>query len=147
MLDDTCGDCHTYSGDDVKDIRVSTDDFDGDGNIQEGIAYEIEALQTALYEAIQFYARNELEMPIGYDPNTYPYFFLDTNRNSKIDPDEATVPNQYNAWSPRLLKAAYNYHYVVKDPGAYAHNSTYILQILYDSLLDIGGDVSSYPRP
>ena len=47
--------------------------------------------------------------------------------------------NQYNAWTPRLLRAAYNYQYVAKDPGAFAHNGTYILQALYDSLDDLSG--------
>ena len=35
----------------------------------------------------------------------------------------------------------------MKDPGAYAHNPTYILQVLYDSIEDVGGDVTSLVRP
>jgi len=46
-----------------------------------------------------------------------------------------------------LLKAAYNYQYSQKDPGAFAHNGPYILQILYDSLEDIGADTSGMTRP
>lgn len=37
-------------------------------------------------------------------------------------------------WTPRLLKAAYNYQVAKKDPGGYVHNPTYLLQLLYDSL-------------
>jgi hypothetical protein len=48
------------------------------------------------------------------------------------------MANRFNAWSPRLLKAAYNYQFVTKDPGAYAHNPIYTLQILHDSLSDLG---------
>jgi hypothetical protein len=33
------------------------------------------------------------------------------------------------------------------DPGAYAHNGDYILQVLYDSLVDIGGEISGMIRP
>jgi hypothetical protein len=46
-----------------------------------------------------------------------------------------------------LLRAAYNYQYVAKDPGAFAHNAEYILQILYDSIKDVGGDTSGMERP
>jgi hypothetical protein len=46
-----------------------------------------------------------------------------------------------------LLRAAYNYQWVQKDPGAFAHNGKYILQVLYDSIADIGGDVTGLTRP
>lgn len=52
--------------------------------------------------------------------------------------DEVNYGNRYATWTPRLLRAAYNYQYVAKDPGAYAHNPTYILQVLYDTPADIG---------
>jgi len=53
----------------------------------------------------------------------------------------------YNAFTPRLLQAAYNYHYVVKDPGAFAHNGKYIIQVLYDSLEDLGANTTGMVRP
>jgi hypothetical protein len=53
----------------------------------------------------------------------------------------------YVGWTPRLLQAAYNYQYASKDPGAFAHNSTYVIQVLYDSLEDMGGNVSGMTRP
>ena len=55
--------------------------------------------------------------------------------------------NGFNAWTPNLLEAAYNYQYVQKDPGAFAHNGKYILQVLYDSIKAVGGDVKAYTRP
>jgi hypothetical protein len=39
----------------------------------------------------------------------------------------------------RLVKTTYNYQMSVKDPGAFAHNAKYILQILCNSILDVGG--------
>ncbi|MFZ2098403.1 MAG: hypothetical protein WAV05_17360 [Anaerolineales bacterium] len=45
------------------------------------------------------------------------------------------------------MKATYNYQMSVKDPGAFAHNAKYILQILYDSIQDVGGDVTNLTRP
>ncbi len=62
------------------------------------------------------------------------------------DPDETNYGNRYATWTPRLLQAAYNYQYVAKDPGGFAHNAKYILQVLYDSLNDIG-DASGMTRP
>jgi hypothetical protein len=31
---------------------------------------------------------------------------------------------------------------VIKDPGAFAHNPTFAIEVLYDSLSDLGGKVS-----
>ena len=62
-------------------------------------------------------------------------------------PTRSTADNAFNTWTPRLLRAAYNYQYSGKDPGSFAHNGKYIIQTLYDSLEDIGGDVSGMTRP
>ena len=50
-------------------------------------------------------------------------------------------------WTPKLLKAAFNYQYSQKDPGAFVHNPKYVIQFLIDSIEDLGGDVSKYTRP
>lgn len=54
---------------------------------------------------------------------------------------------RYESWTPRLLRAAYNYPWVAKDPGAFAHNGKYILQVLCDSRRDLGASVSGMVRP
>jgi hypothetical protein len=144
---DTCSDCHTITGDDIHNIRVDTTDYDGNGNISEGIAIEIESFQERLLSEIRSYAQSQTNTAIVYDPGTYPYYFLDTNRDGVADPDEIQFENRYNVWTPRLLKAAYNYDYVIHDPGAFAHNSDYILQILYDSITDLSGNGSGLTRP
>jgi hypothetical protein len=135
-----CGDCHdgVETVEDLRTIRESEEDFDGDGSTDEGLAEEIATMQEALLAAIQDYAENEVGTAIGYEAHTNPYFFIDTNGNGQIDPDEANGDNRYATWTPRLLKAAYNYQYITKDPGAFTHNGRYILQTLYDSLEDIG---------
>jgi hypothetical protein len=46
-----------------------------------------------------------------------------------------------------LLRAAYNYQWAQKDPGAFAHNGQYIVQVLQDSLEDLGVDVAGMTRP
>jgi len=146
---DRCADCHDdiETKEDLRAIRVAEVDYDGDGDDTEGVAGEIETVHAALYEAIQAYAADVVGTDIVYESHSYPYFFIDTNGNGEPDPDEANSGNRYNTWTPRLLQAAYNYQYVAKDPGAFAHNPEYILQTLYDSLEDVGGDVGGLTRP
>ncbi len=131
-----CAACHKEVTDkpSLRRIRVTVIDYDGNGNANEGLAEEIEHLRVRLLATIQAYAKTVAGKPIAYDLDAYPYFFNDTNNNGVADKDEAKFPNKYNAWTPRLLKAAYNYQFVTKEPGAYAHNPTYTLQILHDSL-------------
>jgi hypothetical protein len=144
-----CGTCHAgvESREDLDDIRLDSTDYDGDGDSQEGIAGEIETMREALYAAVQDYAAKTAGTPIVYEPHTYPYFFADTDGNGEAEPAELTNTNRYAAWTPRLLRAAYNYQYAMKDPGAFTHNPKYILQILYDSAADLDGDVSGMVRP
>ncbi|MFN2123286.1 MAG: cytochrome c3 family protein [Candidatus Promineifilaceae bacterium] len=126
---DSCGNCHENvdSEEELMNIRVSELDFDGNGDVTEGIYSEVQHMGDALYAAMQAYAdTNEGTAPIVYDPTTYPYFFDDAGEG-------------YATWTPRLLRTAYNYQYYQKDPGAFAHNPKYVIQMLYDSLADIGG--------
>jgi len=136
-----CAACHpgVQKKEDLKTIRMiaSAHDYDGDGDVQEGIAGEIEGLQAKLYQAIQAYAA-KAGAPIIYDAGANPYFFKDTNGNGNVDPNEAVSANRYApSWTPRLLKAAFNYQVSVKDPGAFAHNAKYIIQLLFDSIEDL----------
>jgi hypothetical protein len=144
-----CADCHEFK--ELPDIRDEDDetDWDGDGDVIEGIAAEIGTIHEALLAAIYAYAAETLEAPVVYAPASYPYWYIDTNSNGEADADEINGDNRYASWTPTLLRAAYNYQYVSKDPGAFAHNSRYILQILHDSLAAIGGEeaVTGMTRP
>jgi len=144
-----CAACHdnVATVDDLKSIRMvaSAPDYDGDGNTQEGMYYEIEGLQEKLYAQIQKYATDKTGTGITYDPATYPYWFTDANGDGTPDQGD-NGPVGFNTWTARLLKAAYNYQVSVKDPGAFAHGNKYIVQLLYDSINDLGGDVSKLAR-
>ncbi|MCP4403523.1 MAG: cytochrome c3 family protein [bacterium] len=131
----------------LRAIRKSTADYDGDGNVKEALADEIDTLRDNLYAAIQDYARQIVKTAIVYEGRSSPYFFTDSNEDGLADTDEASWENRYKVWTPKLLKAAYNYQYVSKDPGAFAHNGQYIVQLLYDSLEDIGADTEGLSRP
>lgn len=135
-----CAACHpAVSGyDDLHDIRVEgTPDYDGDGDTTEGVYGELVTVHEALYAAIQQYASDVIGSPIIYG-HSYPYWFNDTNGNGHADEDELNFGNQYASWTPRLLKAAYNYHLVVEDPGGFMHNARYLIQLMYDGIADLG---------
>jgi hypothetical protein len=145
---DKCSACHTAVKTlaDLETIRMSPVDYNGNGDLKEGIYKEIDTFRVALYAAIQKYAAEKAGTPIVYDAAAYPYFFVaDKDGNKAKDDKGATIG--YNAFTPRLLKAAYNYQYSIKDPGAFAHNPMYVMQFLYDSIKDLGGSVKGLTRP
>jgi hypothetical protein len=150
-----CSDCHeaVEVPEDVLNIRAHPDDkdrvdYDGDGDMDEPIRAEIETLDNDLYARIQAYAADVIGTPIAKGTG-YPYWFIDTNGNGEVDADEGVRDNAYPSWTPRLLRAVYNYQFIYADPGAFAHNPDYVLQVLYDSVKDIGGEeaVATYTRP
>ena len=135
-----CAECHeeVNSVEDLRAIRMagSWPDYDGDGDVLEGIDGEIQGLHGVLYEAMRAYA-SDANAPIAYNGQTHPYFFNDTNRDGQADPNESVRANQYTSWTPRLLKAAFNYQVVQNDPGAFAHNAKYVIQLMFDSIEDL----------
>jgi hypothetical protein len=145
-----CSNCHEGVAvlEDLRTIRANEVDYDGDGDLSEGIAGELETMHAALLVAMQAYANSvEGAEPIIYSSAAYPYFFIDVDNNGVADPGEATSDTRYGTWTPRLLRAAYNYQYVAKDPGGFAHNGLYLIQVLYDGLVDLGADTSAMTRP
>jgi hypothetical protein len=146
---EVCQECHegVTSVEDMKNARMngSLADYDGDGDVTEGIAGELATLQEALYAQIQAYAKEKAGTGIVYDAAAYPYFFADADGDGAADQGENGAVG-YSTWTPRLLRAAYNYQVSVKDPGAFAHNAKYIIELLYDSIEDLGGDVSALAR-
>lgn len=136
-----CAECHEFSSstEDLKGTRMlgSLMDYDGDGDRAEGIYFEIEGLQQKLLDAMQAYGTSINSDAIVYSPDTYPYFFSDGDQDGTLSKTEEKAENAYISWTPRLLKAAYNYQFTVKDPGAYAHNAKYAIELLYDSINDL----------
>ncbi|MDT8305166.1 MAG: cytochrome c3 family protein, partial [Anaerolineae bacterium] len=146
---EACGNCHegVDSQEDLHAIRADEDepvDYDGDGDVEEGIAGEIETMSDLVYAALLAYTADTVGTPIVYNAHRYPYFFIDANGDGVADEGDT---EGYNAFTPRSLRAAYNFQYVQKDPGAFAHNSDYVLQVLYDTLVHLGADVSGLTRP
>jgi predicted CXXCH cytochrome family protein len=140
---DDCATCHpaVMEVPDVRNIRMIASrnvDYDGDGDTTVGIYYEVKGLEEKLYRAIQRYASGELGQPICYSVDAYPYWFRSASgANAECTDDEAVSDNGFDQWSPRLVRAAYNYQMARKDPGAYVHNGRYIVKLLHDSITDI----------
>jgi len=143
---DTCFTCHV-GVEDVKEIRNSEVDYDGDGDVEEGIYGEIATLREMLYADLQAYAASTAAAPLVHDSHAYPYFFNDSDGDGTSGPGEAIYPNAYKSWTPSSLQAAYNYQYAAKDPGGFAHNAGYVIQLLIDSIQAVGGSTAGYTRP
>jgi len=142
---ETCEGCH--GGVEMEAIRgAETPDYDGDGDTAEGVKGELDTMSEKLYAGLQGYTVAKGLPGIVYDSLAYPYFFEDADGDGVADAgDEGSVA--YSQWTPNLLTAAYNFQYYQKDPGAFAHNSVYVGQILYDSLKTVGGDTTGMTRP
>jgi hypothetical protein len=124
----------------------STADYNGNGDTTEGIRQEYRAMRDVLYAEIRKYAKATVGTGITYNPDAYPYWFVDANGDDKADVIDGKT-TAYSTWTPNLLKAAYNYNFIRKNPGAAVHNAKYIIQIIFDSIENLGGDVSKLARP
>jgi hypothetical protein len=83
-------------------------DYDGDGNVTEGIYYEVTTLRDELWARLQA-----------------------TGVTGTISrPTNLTTYAQVRSW--------YNLDLIRRDPGAYAHNGAYVIQLLVDSLDVLG---------
>jgi hypothetical protein len=142
-----CAGCHKDAAGGVEKIRMTKEDYSGSKDATEPMAKVVETFKARLYAGIQKYAKETAKLGIVYDGNSNPYFFADKDGDGKADKDDKGALVRYNAFTPKLLKATYNYQYSVKDPGAFSHNPKYVLQALYDSIKDIGGDVTGLTRP
>jgi len=139
---DLCVECHqgVATVADARNIRMMASqarDYDGDGNTAEGIYFELEGLRNRLLAAIRAYTEGEGFGSICYSSPTYPYWFKDTDNDGTCSTEEAAFANRYGTWTSRLVRAAYNFQVSLKDPGAFAHNAKYIIQLLHDATANL----------
>ena len=142
--EDACKTCHGDVA--VDDIRMSSVDHNGNGDVKEGIRAEYRSLRDVLYAEIQKYAKATAGTGITYNTDAYPYWFVDADGDDNADEKDGS-PVRYTTWTPRLEKAAYNLHFLRKNRGAQVHNAKYAIQLVIDSIEDLGGDVSKFARP
>jgi hypothetical protein len=144
-----CTICHG-DADNARQIRPSTRtaDYDGDGNTTESLADELDGMAVRALTAMRAYNTANNEPLVCYSISEFPYFFKDTNSSSpQCDASESVSANAYGPWPAPLLRAGHNYQISRKDPGAFAHNFSYVGELLYDSIVALGGDASGMTRP
>lgn len=134
VAEETCLTCHDTA--DSRQIRISRQSYDGSGNLQQGIHADIGANRQRLFTLMADYARDIAGTPMVYDPASHPYFFADHNGDGLADQREG-APVAYASWTPRLLKAAYNWKFVGADAGIHVHNPHYALELIFDSAEDL----------
>jgi hypothetical protein len=152
----TCGKCHSKadgtpvaSFDELKATRQYgfAGDIDGDGTV-EPLADEIAGLQATLLAAIQSYAVNVAGQPgICFSDANYPYFLKHAGASGDCTAAEITAAAAYKAFTPRLMRAAYNLKFSVTDYGAWAHNPRYAIEILYDAITDLNAGLAAASKP
>ena len=101
---------------------------------------DIETLKSELLAAIQAYATTgdlPIVSPIVYSDG-YPYWCRDNG-------EPCSRTNAYQDADFPMSTAMYNYNLVVKDSAGYIHNGAYIIELLYDSIVAMGG-TPSVPR-
>lgn len=131
-----CVTCHMSS---TKSHTLSTE-----GSIQCGKCHAamtpalLEKKKTEFNEALEA-LRIALEAKGIYFYGAYPYFFTApyvAGGTNTAFTDWASVANSYTpvaGWK-NVMGAAFNYNLLVHDPGAYAHNRTYALLLIRDSI-------------
>lgn len=136
-----CAACHPNVTDysDYRDVFVDGVDYDGDGTV-EGVYHEIQGMREILHQAMNAYSFQEIGEAAGW-ADQFPYLFVDADANGRIEGDEAAFSNAYSSFTPRLMRAAFNYQFSAKDPAGYVHNGKYVLQLLYDAIEDLSGFV------
>jgi len=136
VAEQTCLTCHEDGT--PENIRLSRVSYDGSGDLSRGIRADIAANAERLFGLLVEYAGSVAGTAMVYDAHRYPYFFADANADGRADEAEGR-PVAYASWTPRMLRASYNWSFVIKDPGAFAHNPHYALELLYDSIEDLAG--------
>ncbi|MBP0483519.1 cytochrome C [Sagittula sp. M10.9X] len=130
-----CQTCHL--ADSPEAIRIARQSHDGSGDTTVGIRSDIRGNADTLMKLIEAYTDEVAGVPVIYDGSRYPYFFADANRDGAVDMADGN-PVAYASWTPRSLRAAFNWKLVTADPGNYAHNPVYSLELLYDAIEDLG---------
>lgn len=142
---DVCSGCHTgvTSVEDAHKIRMMSSvgiDYDGDGNTTEGIYDELRGMRDKVLAGVSQYGK-EHGTPICYAVETYPYWFIDGDGDGACSAVEAVTDNGFKSWTARLVRATYNVQLASKDPGAFAHNAKYVIELLHDAAADLNGGV------
>jgi predicted CXXCH cytochrome family protein len=153
--------------------KKTAPDYDNDGNATEGLFAEIEGLEVKAERALADYTRLATTMAANMPKKTngtpettddtaytkadgsaffpatgdqmcigdsHPYAFIDKDQDYVCEPTETTAFTRY---TPRALRAAFNAKFAHAEAGAWAHNGTYVVQILMDTIEDLNAGITA----
>ncbi|MDT8419039.1 MAG: cytochrome c3 family protein [Desulfuromonadales bacterium] len=81
---------------------------------------------------------------VVYSPN-YPYFY-ESDGTTALKNWDGIVVNGLTGQGKDVMGAAYNYNLIAHDPGAYAHNIQYALELIAQSIDFLNGDAVGVPQ-
>ncbi len=151
QLTPNCTGCHPEADGNIHGVRRNREtDYNGNGDNLEFLSLELGTFAERLIGAMDDYA----ELVIGAEAgivhaSEFPFYFRDLNGNGVADPGEITSANGYEEYDGPLLKAAFNYEMWANEPGSWAHNTHYMLALLFDSIddLQLAADANGTPLP
>ena len=124
-----CQACHP--GVTAFDQISAGEDWDGNG-LAQSAEVEIQGLRDQLLAAIEAYDQNPADStPDVFHQEAYPYFIKNTGQS----------------FDAALAKATFNWQFIYKDPGAFAHNGRYAGELLRDSIENLTGTSLGGSRP
>jgi hypothetical protein len=118
------------------------------GGTDQGVYANYTQMMAKLYTAIQQYSLAKGNVGAGTSVicfNQSDASHLDFFVGTGLGQTDGTCPSSTpwgqagsnTAYTPRLLRAVYNYKFLVQDPGAWAHNPKYITDVMYDAIKDL----------
>ena len=66
---------------------------------------------------------------------------------ARLMPDEINSDNAFKTWTHACCVRRTTTSIPARIPARFVHNGKYVIQTLYDSLEDVGADVSAMTRP
>jgi hypothetical protein len=117
------------------------------GGTDQGVYQNYVQMKAFLYTAIQRYSLAKGNVGAGTAVICFneaaggDRFFLGSAEGHSDGTCPTTTPwgaaGSNTAYTPRLLRAVYNYRLLVQDPGAWVHNPRYVTEIMYDAIRDL----------
>jgi hypothetical protein len=113
-------------------------------------------LVNKLAVAIQTYANVVAGQSISWTTSFPGHFYIYGSPAGTVTPPDEWTPvypsttvvpqvpaNVFTNYTPALVRALYNYQAIYNDPGAWAHNPRYAIEILFDAITDLNRGIAT----
>lgn len=130
-----CGECHTLTGHGDYSLLPIEHHFN---TAKAEVLAAIRAYATTNKDLIRTALSNPDFETVCFNATKHPYFYVETSAGCST--------SQFNKADSKLLAAMFNYLWMDKAKGAWAHNEFYVLQVAYDTIEDLDG-TPTFDRP